>query len=308
MTVTDCAMFQSAGVKVSVELDTVPADGSPETTSSTTVPAGALDRVTESVAEPPASVVVVPAGVLTTMLAVSSSTLSNARAGTGSPSYRASLLATVTRSSNARVPSSAASSTPVTKTDWARFQLVVVKTRLLAERLPSPGSETPSASVTVPVGGASSRNETICVSVPASSVSEPVRVTVTPGDTSATVRIETPVGSAADSPSQVTRIVPPAAAVTDGLRWSPGVWRLIRWDGPSALPDASNSRARTSVPTVPPPPEACHATTTPPPGSAATDGSVAVRATSSSTSTTPERMPVTASTIRRPTAPEPMLP
>ena len=85
VTTTDCATFQSSGVNVSVEVETVPALGSPDTTSSTTLSTGRLDSATDRVAVPPASVVVVPPGAVSTTPATSSSVLKNTRCATAIP-------------------------------------------------------------------------------------------------------------------------------------------------------------------------------------------------------------------------------
>ena len=78
VTVTVCAVIQLLPVKVSVSTDTVPSVGTSEATDTVTSAVGSVASRTARLALPPASVVVVPEGVVTTTPAVSSSVLVSA--------------------------------------------------------------------------------------------------------------------------------------------------------------------------------------------------------------------------------------
>src|SRR5882672_4550277 len=126
-TVTICAMFQIALVKVSNAGETVPSVRSSELSAIVTFATGWLVRTTVNVAVSPVSVVDRPLIGVTVTLAESSSVVLTETSATAMPLYtRSVLLAAPVTIVYATVPSTTASLTPVTVTVCATCQFADV--------------------------------------------------------------------------------------------------------------------------------------------------------------------------------------
>ena len=159
------------------------------------------------------------------------------------------LVAAAVTTEKATLPSMKPSSTPVTVTVWATFQLAGVKVRLEVDRVPSVVSELLSPIVTLAVGAASSTTPNWAVPPASVTVSPLIGDTVMPG-AEADGRIATaPMTHWADE-------VKLALITTDG---APASWvdppvmkvftddQLRDWPGPTVPPVGCPCHACTSI-------------------------------------------------------------